>query len=211
MNADTPGRELEIRSARAEDAAGITEVALTTLDWSRLYELGAGFSTLLNRHISTSEHAICEVAVKDGIVEGFLQGTFDGRALYRQFLVRHGWRAALILAPSLFRPRRAATIWRCLTYFPDAHPDDPPAELLSMGVLPDLRGTGVAKRLLERVVERFRAAGADRIKCGTIDVKNESSNQFFQRAGATFVRTEELYDGAPCNVYVLSLAPTDRA
>jgi GNAT superfamily N-acetyltransferase len=74
-----------------------------------------------------------------------------------------------------------------------------------MGVLDETRGTGVATRLLERVAERFRAAGATRLKCGTIDVRNELSNRFFQRAGATFVRTEQLYDDTPCNVYVLDL------
>lgn len=199
--------EVEVRPARAEDAEGITRIAISVLEWSRLYDLGPTFSTLLNRHISTSEHALCSVAVRDGEVVGFLQGSLDAKALFRQFVLRHGWKAALILAPKMLSPKRLGSIWRGLTYFPENHDDDPPAEILSFAIDPSVQRQGVGMRLFDDMLARYRAAGVEDLKVGTINVDNEASNAFFVKLGATLLRTEELYAGTPVNVYVCDLRP----
>jgi ribosomal protein S18 acetylase RimI-like enzyme len=198
---------VQVRAARPEDAPGITRIAIEVLEWSRLYDLGPRFATLLNRYLASSEHALCSVAVKNDEVVAFLQGSLDAKRLFREFVRRHGVKAALILAPKLFNPTRLGSIWRGLTYFPETHDDDPPAEILSFAVREDVQRGGVGMRLFDDMLARYRAAGVEALKVGTINVDNEASNRFFQKLGATLLRTEELYRGTQVNVYVCDLRP----
>jgi ribosomal protein S18 acetylase RimI-like enzyme len=196
-----------VRPARPGDAPGITRIALDVLTWSRLYDLGPRFATLLNRHMIESDHALTSVAERDGEIVGFLQGSLDAKRLFRQFVRRRGIRAATLLAPKVFRPSRLGTIVRGLTYFPEAHDDDPPAEILSFAVHESVRRRGVGMRLFDDILARYRAAGVERLKVGTIDVGNEASNRFFKKLGAKRLRTEVLYRGTMVNVYACDLRP----
>lgn len=197
--------ELEVRAARAEDAPAITRIAIDVLEWSRIYELGPGFANLLHAHMATSEHGLLSVGVRDGRIVGFLAGTFDAKALFRQFLRRYGVRASLSLLPQMFVPRRAAVIWRGLTYFPEAPDDDPKAEILSFAIAAEAQRGGVGKALFRDLVRRYAEHGTERLKVGTIDVENKPSQQFFERLGADLLRTEELYAGKLVNVYVCDI------
>lgn len=203
------GREteevFEVRPARAADAEAITRIAIDVLEWSRIYELGPAFANVLHRHIATSEHGLLSVGVRAGEVVGFLIGTFEAKRLFRQFLVRHGVHASLVLLPQLFVPRRAAVIWRGLTYFPEAPADDPVAEILSFAIAPTAQRSGLGKALFRDLVRRYHAHGTRVLKVGTIDVDNEPSNRFFSKLGARILRTEELYAGKLVNVYVCDI------
>ncbi len=199
-------KTFEVRAARADDARAVTRIAIEVLEWSRIYELGPAFANLLHRHIATSEHGLLSVGVRAGEVVGFLIGTFEAKRLFRQFVARYGPRAGLVLFPQLFVPRRAAVIWRGLTYFPEAPPDDPVAEILSFAIAPAAQRSGLGKALFRDLVRRYHEHGTRELKVGTIDVENEPSNRFFLGLGARLLRTEELYPGKLVNVYVCDIA-----
>lgn len=201
------GEEVQytVRPARREDAPAVTRIALAELPWSRIYELGPAFANLLHAHMATSEHCLLSVGERDGEVLGFLVGALDAKALFRQFLRRYGPQASLVLLPQLFRPRRAAVIARGLTYFPQAPPDDPPAEILSFAIDARAQRTGLGKALFRDLVRRYHEHGTAVLKVGTIDLDNEPSNRFFLKLGAQLLRTEELYAGKLVNVYVCDI------
>ncbi len=205
----SPRTPFAIRPARAEDAPAITEIAIEVLSWSRIYDLGPSFANILHRHIAASEHGLLSVGVRDEEVMGFLIGAFDAKLLFRQFLLRHGLRAGLALAPQLLSPRRAATVFRGLTYFPEAPADDPGAEILSFAIRPEAQRSGLGTALFRDLVDRYAERGTNRLKVGTIDVENEASNRFFAGLGATILRSETLYSGKLVNVYQCDI-PTMR-
>ncbi len=207
---ETGEHACEVRKARPEDAPEITRIAFEIVSWSRLYKLGTRFANLLHGHMATSEHSVMSVGLVDGELSGFMVGATDTSKFFRQFLVRHGVKASLVLLPQLFVPRNFAPIWRGLTYFPEMPEDDPKAEILAIAVLPSAQRTGIGGAMFRDVIRRFDDLGTARLKFGVIDVQNELSNSFFQKKGADFLRSEEFYPGKFVNVYACDI-PAMRA
>ena len=58
----------------------------------------------------------------------------------------------------------------------------PDAEILTLGVLPDFRRHGIARRLLVSVSERVGAAGCDRLLLEVAE-DNEAANTLYRRLG----------------------------
>src|SRR5262249_61418545 len=149
----------------------------------RLSELGQGFMTLLHRHMIGSVHAICHVAERDGDILGYAAWSADTGKFYREFLLRHGLAAAVKLAPNIFRPRRIEIIVRGLTYFHEAHPDDPQAEVLSFAVRPRARRSGVGKAILNALAREFQARGICAGKVGAVESTNEAGQLVYNPVG----------------------------
>ena len=191
-----------IRPARMADAPELARLMAEAISWGRLSELGHGFTTLMHRHMIASRHAICRVADRDGEILGYAAGATDTSKFYREFLWRRGAVAAIILAPKIFRARHRQTIIRSLTYFPEAHPDDPPAEMLSFAVRSRMKRSGVGKAIFAAISAEFRARGVKAVKFGTAEASNDAANAFYRRYGFELVRTAPFYGNSQVNVYV---------
>jgi ribosomal protein S18 acetylase RimI-like enzyme len=185
--------------SEAEELARLMSEAIS---WSRLTELGQGFMTLLHRHMIGSAHAICYVAERDGEILGYAVWSADTGKFYREFLLRHGLAAAVKLAPNIFRPRRIEVIARGLTYFHEAHPEDPRAEVLSFAVRQRAKQSGVGKAIFNALACEFKARGIGAVKVGAVEATNEAGNLFYSRVGCELVRTEPFYRDGKVNVYV---------
>jgi ribosomal protein S18 acetylase RimI-like enzyme len=175
------------------------------ISWGRLIELGHDFTTLMHRHMIASRHSICRVAERDGEILGYAAGATNTSKFYREFLWRRGAVAAIILAPKIFRARHRQTIIRSLTYFPEAPPDDPPAEMLSFAVRPQMKRSGVGKAIFAAISAEFKSRGVSAIKFGTTEATNEAANAFYCRLGFELVRTSPFYENSQVNVYVCHL------
>ncbi|HKQ72886.1 MAG TPA: GNAT family N-acetyltransferase [Blastocatellia bacterium] len=193
---------LSIRPARKADAPELARLMAEAISWGRLNELGRGFSTLMHLHLIDSRHAICYVAERDGEIVGYVAGATDTSKFYREFLWRRGLIAAIKLAPKIFQSRHRQTIIRSLTYFPEAYPDDPPAEMLSFAVRPRMKQSGVGKAIFAAISAEFKARGVTAIKFGTTESSNETANAFYRRLGFELVRTAPFYENSQVNVYV---------
>jgi len=191
-----------VRPARMAEAGELARLMSEVITWSRLSELGQGFMTLLHRHMIGSVHAICHVAERDGDILGYAAWSADTGKFYREFLLRHGLAAAVKLAPNIFRPRRIEIIVRGLTYFHEAHPDDPQAEVLSFAVRPLAKRSGVGKAIFNALAREFKARGVGAVKVGAVEATNEAGNLFYSRVGCELVRTEPFYREGKVNVYV---------
>lgn len=193
---------ITIRPARRSEAEELARLMAEAISWGRLSELGHGFTTLAHRHLIDSRHAICYVAERDGEILGYAAGATDTSKFYREFLWRRGLIAAIKLAPKIFRARHRQTIIRSLTYFPEAYPDDPPAEMLSFAVRPRKKQSGVGKAIFAAISAEFKARGVTAIKFGTTEAANETANAFYRRLGFELVRTAPFYENSQVNVYV---------
>ncbi len=195
-----------VRPARMAEAETLARLMSEAISWGRLGELGDGFVTLLHRHMIGSRHAACYVAEHGGEILGYSVWSDDTAKFYREFLLRYGVRAALVLAPKIFRPRKLKVIVRGLTYFPEAHPDDPKAEILSYAVRSQAKQSGVGKAIFLAMAEEFKARGVAAIKVGTVEATNEAGNKFYRRLGFELVRTDSFYKDSRVNVYVYRFA-----
>jgi ribosomal protein S18 acetylase RimI-like enzyme len=191
-----------VRPARIAEAEELALLMSEVISWSRLSELGQGFMTLLHRHMIGSVHAICYVAERDGEILGYAVWSADTGKFYREFLLRHGIAAAVKLAPKIFRPRQIEIITRGLTYFHEAHPEDPQAEVLSFAVRPHAKRSGVGKAIFNALAREFKARGIDAVKVGAVEATNEAGNKFYSRVGCELIRTEPFYREGKVNVYV---------
>ena len=125
--------------------------------------LGRRFLTVVYQCIDEHPDCVLLTESSNGRVIGFVAGT-TGRWSLRQVLRLHPFRAAAALAPCLISPGRLKGIVRIATYAghrADKEPTWPNAELLSIAVDPEYRGTGVAERLFRRLEQAFADLGVD--------------------------------------------------
>ncbi len=199
--------DLRIRPARPADATLLARLMTDAISWGRLAQLGPRFVTLLHRHMIGSRFAICRVAEKDGEVVGYTAVATDSARFYRDFLLRRGIVAALLLFPGLLRPGRLRVIWRGLSYFPEQDPDDPPEDFLSFAVRSDQAGAGIGRALMDDLFAEARRRGVTAFKASSADVNNRVANEYYRRLGGRVVRTVPFYADTRVNVYVFDVPP----
>ena len=202
-NADKDSREdFNVRPAHLGEAGELALLMAEVISWSRLCELGHGFMTLLHRHMIRSRHAICYVAEREGAILGYAAWSADTAKFYREFILRHGISAAIKLAPKIIQPRQIQVILRGLTYFHEAHPEDPGAEVLSFAVRARAKQAGVGKAIFRAMAQEFKSRCIGAVKVGAVEVTNETGNLFYNRVGCELLRTEPFYRNSKVNVYV---------
>ncbi len=164
--------------------------------------LGIEFLTDLYLAIDRSEKGFVFVGLDDnGTTRGFVCGATTVGGVYRSVLFRRGWLHVRILARRLLNPR---TLWRILEslVYPVRSPKGlPDAELLSIVVDPDTRGSGIATDLLAALLTEFRKQGCPQIKV-LVRADLERANAYYVKHGFTLATTVESH-GVLSNIYVI--------
>jgi ribosomal protein S18 acetylase RimI-like enzyme len=191
-----------IRPARITDAAALSSLMMKAIDWGHLRDLGPRFVTLLHRHMILSRYCSCYVAERDGVVIGYTAWSTDTSSFYREFLLRRGIIAALVLISKVFQPRSLKVVLRGLTYFPQEHTGDPKAEILSFAVCSEITKSGVGSAIFRAIAQEFKSRGVERIKIGTVATTNKGANVFYRRMGCELIRTVPFYNDTSVNVYI---------
>ena len=197
--------QITIRPARPAEAAPLASLMTDAISWGRLGDLGPGFVRLLHTHLITSRHSVCLVAEDNGRLLGYIAASTDTSRFYREFLVRHGLRAGLLVLPRLWRPRNLATTLRGLTHFPSAPADDPPSEALSFAVQRGIKERGIGSQLFHAIIAALKERGVAAVKFATVASDNVAGNAFYQKLGCRLVRTVPFYRESLVNVYVYQL------
>lgn len=196
---------VSVRPARPADAPVLTRIQIETIDWGELKNLGPAFFTLLHRHFITSRLALCYVAERDGEVIGYAAWSFDTRRFYRQFVLKYGVLAALLVLPRLLNPHNLRPLIRGLTYTRDAHPDDPAAEMLFFSVAPKGRHGGVGRALFTPMLAELRRRGVRRLLARTVSPHNTTAIRFYESLGFHKMREERFYSDTQIHPYILDI------
>ncbi len=185
------------RQAAALHAANIDRGFLATL--------GIPFLSLMYRAIDEAEGSVLLTELRDGRVCGFVAGGLGMTAIYRRML-RHPIRLGWALLPVLFKPSVWRRIFDILRYgrSTPSSVDLPNAELLSIAVAPEVRGSGVAESLYRRLECHFRQQGVDAFKITVGDVLT-SAHRFYARMGAVVAGKVEVHAGEPSTVFLHDL------
>jgi ribosomal protein S18 acetylase RimI-like enzyme len=183
---------MQIRPYRPEDRAAVRAIAFATgfmgepIDW--LWGEPESFGDVITKYYTDQEPESLLVAEHAGAVVGYLSGCVDsataagsaGREITR--LVRWG---------AFFRPSMAPFFWRSITDL--AQDREVREEVLSdarwpahlhIDLLPEGRGKGLGRQLMEAWLARLRESGSPGVHLGTF-AENVNALRFFATCGFT--------------------------
>lgn len=185
----------EYRQVAEAHAKGIFKGFLSTL--------GVSFLALLYEAIDKSDDSVLLVERANGRVVGFVAGTRSIGGVYRVML--HSWpRLVVALFPVLFSPRKLRRVIETVLFSRgggQASDGLPPHELLSISVLKDFRGRGIAEKLFHGLVDHFFEQGVNSFKIVVGDPL-EPAHRFYTRMGAVPVARAEVHAGSGSVIYI---------
>ena len=136
---------------------------------------------------------------------GYIAGTLNCAALYRDFLKRKGLKAFCVFLPALLSVPRIRKAFETLLYpTRDGATDFPAAELLNFAVQPPYWGTGLAQDLFLELIRQFRARGADRVRIVTGEGQTRA-RRFYEKMGARRMGQTSVHAGQNDQVLVFAI------
>ncbi len=166
--------------------------------------LGTGFLADLYRAIGRSSTGFVLAGVDEqGVVRGYVSGTTTVSGLYRSVLLRRGWLYVGMLARHVLSFRTLRRIVESILYPARIPKDLPDAELLSIVVSPESRGSGLAGELLDALLAEFRSRGCERFRV-LVRADLERANAYYVKHGFILAHTLESH-GVLSNIYVLNV------
>lgn len=169
--------------------------------------LGPQFLSIFYSAVSSAPEGIAFVYLNEaGIPSGFVAGTSNPRGFYSRLLMRHWFRFAMAAIPSVLRkPSIVSRVARAVFHPSDNPVGDDVAGLFSIGVLPELQGTGTGKKLVQAFLEEARHRGCKRVFLTTDQDNNDVVNAFYVKLGFSVERRFVTPEGRRMNEYWLTL------
>jgi len=193
------GIQVIIRPASLNDVPIMATMMGEGLD-SRLSDLGPWFVRFLHRHMVSSRYCACLVAETENSIVGYAATLLSTKKFYREFFLKKGIMAGLMILPWLCTPRNIRTVLNASVYSNQANQADPEAELVSIVVQPEARGMGVGQKLYWGVVNELTNAGITRLKIST-PKENKIANEMYIKQGCKYMRSEQFSHDVEVNVY----------
>ncbi len=196
-----------ITAMDSKDISRVVEVHLQSFPEFFLSTLGPRFLSLYYRGVVDAPEGIAFVSLNEtGSPAGFVAGTSNPRGFYKRLLKRDWLKFSFASVSTLLRnPRAVRRVARGLLH-PGKNPvGDDVAGLFSIGVLPELQGTGAGKKLVHAFLEEARKRGCSKVFLTTDRDDNESVNQFYEKLGFAVGREFTTQEGRNMNEYWITL------
>lgn len=192
-----------IRTMHMKDVDQVVAVHLAGFPGFFLSFLGPRFLSLFYSGICSASEGIAFVYSNDnGNPVGFVAGTSNPSGFYSRLLKRKWLQFALAsLGSVLKKPSVLRRVARAVFHPSDNPVGDEVAGLFSVGVLPELQGTGAGKALVNAFLDEARARGCTRVFLTTDRDKNEPVNQFYLNLGFVVEREYTTPEGRNMNEY----------
>jgi len=196
-----------VRKVTLQDIESIVDVHIESFPGFFLSALGAPFLRHFYAGIASAREGIAFVYLNDaGRPAGFVAGTSNPRGFYSRLLKRSWYKFAFAsLVPILKKPAIATRIARALLHPSENPPGEDVTGLYSIGVLPELQGTGAGKKLVQAFLDEARGRGCRRVFLTTDHDKNDAVNAFYAGLGFSVERTFATPQGRKMNEYWITL------
>ena len=176
-----------------EHAARVAELHCAALAGDFLPSLGQGFLTVFYEGVLDLGMGFGFVAIEDGRPVGFVLGSADTSALFKQVVASRAVMLGLRAIPAVIR--KPALVTNVLETFlypskEDAVPEK--AELVVIGFDAAYRGRGLGCSLVNVLNDAFRAQGVRSYKV-TVLQENLGANSFYRALGFQPALEFELY------------------
>jgi ribosomal protein S18 acetylase RimI-like enzyme len=206
LEIDLKFTDLSIREMRLSDAAAVVAVHLKAFPGFFLSFLGPGFLRELYCSIVIDEAGISFVCCRGEKIIGFVAGTLQPAGFYSRLVRRRWWRFALAsFKPALLKPVIIPRLFRALRKPGEVQSQSGVGLLMSIGVLPEAQGQGIAHELVKRFLFEARQRGLKQVNLTTDRLKNEKVNAFYERLGFDVIRTFTTPEGRQMNEYAIRL------
>lgn len=191
---------------RLEIYRQIAHLHIRCINQGFLPQLGPRFLALMYAAIDQTDGAILIADIESDHVVGFVSGAMSMRSIYKQML-RHPFRLAWSMLPSLFRASRIRKILEVLRYGSHETDDLPKGELLSIIVDDNYRGQKRADRLYADLCRFFISIGESNFKI-VVGSTLIPALRFYSRMGARVAKEIHVHKGdIPSFVLIQDLAP----
>jgi ribosomal protein S18 acetylase RimI-like enzyme len=196
-----------IRNMLPENIKQVVSIHLKSFPGFFLSFMGARFLSLYYSGIVEAPEGIAFVYLnKAGSPAGFVAGTSNPRGFYSRLLKRNWLKFSFASMGAICR-RPAAIVRIARGFF---HPGENPAGdevagLFSIGVLPELQGTGAGKALVLAFQDEAKKRGCKRVFLTTDADGNEAVNSFYRKLGFTVERLYNTPEGRNMNEYWITL------
>jgi ribosomal protein S18 acetylase RimI-like enzyme len=178
---------MRIIPANEMDYAQMTLVHERAFPGFFLTSLGKGFLLTYYKAVLKSEKsiAVCAVDESENII-GFASGCIVSSNFHRNLFNSNRLSFLLAVVKSAFgRPGVFYRLARNLEKNANYHDDNDYAELLSIAVLPESKGSGIGKKLLESFEAEVKRRGEKKLALTTDFENNETVVNFYQKCGYT--------------------------
>ncbi len=196
------------------DIPALIALARASLPDTMASRLGDRFAVRYFEALLAHDQVQADGYFLEGRLVGFITYTADTVAAFRAMFVQHAVPFALALLPALLSPVRVVYVFRIAVAVlarGGEEGDDVAAELLSIGLLREVRGASrpgglVAHELVGRACRALAARGVREVKvfCKPEEVE-PVANGFVQKEGF-ILRGRVTRFGIPANLYVKPLA-----
>lgn len=192
---------VSVRKASATDSPEITALHLAEIPWGLLSGMGPRFVEAFYRTLLEGPWGFAFVAERDNRMVGYCTGVVHWRRFYRTFVVRN-WPLVARIALQKIVGRGVRRLFETTKYA--AAGSLPDAELVSIALHPDARGTGAADTLVRAVLDEFSRRGAERVRVTTA-VDNTAAAKVYERTGFRLLHRAEIHPGENSSIYVIAL------
>jgi ribosomal protein S18 acetylase RimI-like enzyme len=169
--------------------------------------LGPRFLSLYYAGICAAPEGIGLVSLNTlGLPAGFVAGSSNPRGFYSILLKRDWLKFAFASVGAIIRkPSAMVRIARGLFHSEGNPVGDDVAGLFSIGVLPELQGTGAGKLLVQAFLHEAAMRRCKRVFLTTDRDANDAVNAFYQKLGFCIERQYETPEGRRMNEYWINL------
>ena len=182
----------------------IAELHIDNIPTGFISSLGLDFVTTAYRAIEKDQQSFGFAALEGDKLLGFISFSNNLRGLYRVAALEMGTKFGSVLLKKLFSFSMIKKIMDDVFYpFKADKLNLPKAELLSIVVVPESRGKGIAGRLVEAGLNLCKTRGIDRVKV-LVAAENEPANKLYQKYGFEF-KIKIYNHGIRSNIYVVEL------
>jgi ribosomal protein S18 acetylase RimI-like enzyme len=198
--------EIKVDPLNNEESNAIALLHSQSINLGFLSQLGNSFLSYLYKSLSECEGSVLIVAKKEGDIIGFVSGSFGLGPVYKHLVKNHFIGVVLAIIPNMFSLTKIKRILEILFYSWRNEGDNSVSisELLSLAVREDFRNAGVATKLFQELIMRYKKDGVEGVK---IIVGEEllGAQKFYEKMGAVKIGVVHVHKGAKSFIYRLAL------
>ncbi len=192
-----------MRLAKPGDAAAVASLHQQEISFGFLSSLPHMFLAKFYEGIIRYPGGFCVVAEDGGRVVGFITGITDMRAFSRFFL-RNFFFSAVFLLPRMIGISTIRKLFESLRY--SQHQDDlPKAELLTMAVVRDFQGRGVAKEMFTLLLGEMKARGVKAFRV-LVGEKLQGAIAWYEKQGFRLTESTSVHDKERSRIYLYTIS-----
>jgi len=189
--------------ADKKDALQIAQIHKNEINKGFLSSLGIVFLGNFYSALIESKFSFCVVAKEDDRIVGFISGVFDLNKFYQYFLKNYFFQSVVLLYKKIFNISYIKKILETLLY-PVKEKKLPPEELLTMAVLKQFQGQGIAGRMFSEFLGEMKKRNIKTFKV-LVGEELKSAIAFYEKNGFTFLKNTTIHNRKSSRIYLYDI------